>query len=70
MARKRRLEASQTLNDVGAVTDALKDLLRTPGLEPLRQAFNHWIKALLRRRAELTMRSHKDCNKDCRKAYW
>lgn len=50
-----RMEASQTLNDVGAVTDALKDLLRTPGLEPLRQAFNHWIKALLRRRAEPTM---------------
>jgi predicted transposase YdaD len=50
-----RMEASQSLSDVRAVTDALKALLRTPGLEPLRRAFNHWIKALLRRRARPTM---------------
>jgi predicted transposase YdaD len=50
-----RMEASQTLDDVGTVTDALKALLRAPGLESLRQAFNHWIKALLRRRAKPTM---------------
>jgi hypothetical protein len=50
-----RMEASKTLPDVRAVTDALKELLRAPGLESLRQVFNQWIKALLRRRAEPTM---------------
>jgi hypothetical protein len=50
-----RMEASKTLPDVRAVTDALKELLRAPELESLRQVFNQWIKALLRRRAEPTM---------------
>jgi hypothetical protein len=50
-----RMEASKTLPDVRAVTDALKELLRAPELEPLRQVFNQWIKALLRRRAVPTM---------------
>jgi predicted transposase YdaD len=50
-----RMEASQTLTDVRVVTDALQALLRTPELESLRQVFNQWIKALLRRRAAPTM---------------
>jgi len=50
-----RLEASRQLPEVLAVVRALREILRTPGLQTVHRAFNQWIKALLLRRATASM---------------
>ena len=49
------MEASRELQELIAVVHALKEVLRAPGLQKLRHAFNQWIKAMLLRRASEPM---------------
>jgi len=50
-----RMEACRNLPDVIAVVHALKEVLRAPGMQKVRRAFNQWIKTMLLRRATASM---------------